>query len=100
MLILVTGGAGFIGSHLSERLLADGHRIRVIDSFTDYYDRSRQESNLASLRSSDGFELIEADLVTADLNALLQGVEGVFHLAAQPGVRGSWGARFDVYALN
>ncbi|MBI4730429.1 MAG: GDP-mannose 4,6-dehydratase [Acidobacteria bacterium] len=97
---MVTGAAGFIGSHLCERLLAEGGRVLGVDCFTDYYDRERKERNLASARASDRFELAEADLGTADLRGMLDGVDGVFHLAAQPGVRGSWGERFEVYARN
>lgn len=97
MRVLVTGAAGFIGSHLCERLVAEGHDVRGLDGFTDYYDRGRKELYLQDLRSSERFELIEADLATAGLHAATEGVEAIFHLAAQPGVRGSWGASFDVY---
>lgn len=97
---LVTGAAGFVGSHLSERLLERGDAVRGVDAFTDYYDRSVKEANLAKLRDTARFDLHEADLAEAVLEPLLEGVDGVFHLAAQPGVRGSWGATFAIYAKD
>ena len=97
MRALVTGGAGFIGSHLSERLLTQGAQVRAIDSFTDFYPRPIKESNLSSLRGTAGYEFMEGDLRQVDLNALLDGITHVFHLAAQAGVRRSWGTEFQVY---
>lgn len=97
---LVTGAAGFIGSHLVEALLAGGHTVTGIDCFTDYYERRSKEANLAQARQHAAFRLIEADLATADLPALLRGVDVIYHLAGQPGVRGSWGGQFEVYARN
>ena len=94
---LVTGAAGFIGSHLCERLLADGHQVTGIDAFTDYYPRAQKERNLAGPRSTPGFQFIEADLLQARLAPLIDQVDTVFHLAAQPGVRPSWGQEFDRY---
>jgi UDP-glucose 4-epimerase len=94
---LVTGAAGFIGSHLCERLLADGHVVRGVDRFSTYYDREIKESNLACSRRHGSFSLVEADLATAELAELVDGVEAVFHLAAQPGVRPSWGDGFVDY---
>ena len=94
---LVTGAAGFIGSHLAERLIAEGYEVVGVDCFTDYYPRPVKERNLAGLRNSDRFRFVEADLRTADLAALLEGVDCVFHLAAQAGVRASWGENFAVY---
>ena len=97
MKALVTGGAGFIGSHLSERLLAQGADVVAIDCFTDYYPRAIKERNLSSLRARDRYRLIESSIADADLAAVLDGVTHVFHLAAQAGVRKSWGRDFQIY---
>jgi nucleoside-diphosphate-sugar epimerase len=97
---LVTGVAGFIGSHLAERLLDDGNEVIGVDSFSDYYPRERKEANLHSVRHHARFRLVEADLSTVDLSPLLDGVEYVFHQAAQPGVRASWGDRFAIYTRD
>jgi nucleoside-diphosphate-sugar epimerase len=94
---LVTGGAGFIGSHLSERLLAQGARVRAIDAFTDFYPRPLKERNLRDVRGKSGYEFVEGDLRRLDLPRLLDGITHVFHLAAQAGVRRSWGKEFQVY---
>jgi nucleoside-diphosphate-sugar epimerase len=88
---LVTGAAGFIGSHLAEALLAAGHEVVGLDSFTDYYDPARKRAN------AEGLDVVEADLVTASLDLVLDGVDGVFHLAGQPGVRASFGPDFEHY---
>ena len=100
MNILVTGAAGFIGSRLAERLLEMGHRVRGIDSFTDYYPRVLKEDNLGGLRGREGFELIEADILEVEPARLLEGVDAVVHLAAQAGVRRSWGENFAIYTQN
>jgi len=97
MKALVTGGAGFIGSHLSELLLERGASVRAIDAFTDFYPRPLKERNLLDLRGRDGYEFVEGDLRDVDLSAVLDGVTHVFHLAAQAGVRRSWGSEFQVY---
>src|SRR5688500_9561602 len=94
---LVTGGAGFIGSHLSERLLAQGARVRAVDAFTDFYPRPLKEQNLGPLRGKSGYEFVEGDLRRLDLPRLLDGITHVFPLAAQAGVRRSWGTEFQVY---
>lgn len=97
MKALVTGAAGFIGSHLSERLLADGADVVGIDCFTDYYPRKVKEANLAAFAKHPRFTLVEARIQDADLPRLLDGATRVFHLAAQAGVRRSWGADFGRY---
>jgi UDP-glucuronate 4-epimerase len=94
---LVTGCAGFIGSHLTERLLDDGCEVIGIDCFTDYYARELKEGNLERARESPNFTLVEADLSVDPLIMALEGVDVVFHLAAQPGVRGSFGDGFARY---
>jgi len=98
--VAVTGAAGFIGSHLCERLLAAGNDVVGIDCFSDYYGRSLKEQNLAGSRSHADFHFKEADLVDADLPPLLDGAEVVYHLAGQPGVRPSWGNQFDRYVRD
>src|SRR5579872_1525979 len=94
---IVTGAAGFIGSHLAEQLVALGHDVVGIDSFTPYYDARVKRANIAGLLCSPRFHLVEADLATADLGPMLEGADYVFHQAAQAGVRASWGASFAGY---
>lgn len=94
---LVTGVAGFIGSHVAEALVDSGIDVRAIDNFSLYYDRDAKEQNLHRLRGSTRFELVEADVSTADLRALTDGVDFVFHHAAQAGVRTSWSTSFEEY---
>ena len=98
---LVTGTAGFIGSTLADRLLGDGWQVRGIDCFTHYYDPAAKRRNLLGAQDNPRFELVEADLLDADLASLLEGVDVVFHQAAQPGVRLSWAEGFTTYnSLN
>lgn len=94
---LVTGCAGFIGSHLVERLLESGNRVIGIDSFTDYYSPALKRANVARAAAQHEFTLIEKDIV--DMRSF-PAVDYVFHMAAQPGVRGSWGTNFEVYLRN
>ena len=94
---LITGAAGFIGSHLTSALLDRGARVTGLDCFTDYYPRFIKEMNLAVNAERRGFHFIEGSVQHADLAALLDGKTHVFHLAAQAGVRKSWGADFRVY---
>jgi len=98
--VLVTGVAGFVGSHLAERLIDNGHTVTGIDAFDPYYARRSKEANLAGLRESSLFTFIEDDLLNLDLPRIVNGIECVFHVAAQPGVRGSWGRTFEVYVRN
>lgn len=95
--VLVTGCAGFLGSTLTDVLLSAGHDVVGVDAFTDYYDPALKRRNLRSAVGSPNFELVEGDLNALDLDALVADREFVFHLAAQAGVRASWGREFDVY---
>jgi UDP-glucuronate 4-epimerase len=97
---VVTGAAGFIGSTLADALVARGDQVVGIDTFTPYYGGAVKRANLAALARNPRFELVEADLRTADLVALLEGAHVVFHLAAQAGVRLSWSEGFDEYASH
>jgi nucleoside-diphosphate-sugar epimerase len=97
MRALVTGCAGFIGSHVTDALLARGDEVLGIDAFTPYYGRARKETNLEIAVACSRFQLIEADLRNLELGPLLDGVDVVFHLAGQPGVRASWSDRFPTY---
>jgi UDP-glucose 4-epimerase len=97
---LVTGAAGFIGSHLSDALLDRGAQVVGLDCFTDYYPRAIKEANLAHNLRRTRFRFIETRIQDADLGAILDGVTHVFHLAAQAGVRKSWGRDFRVYTDN
>lgn len=98
--VVVTGAAGFIGSHLSERLLALGHQVVGVDSFSDYYERSSKERNLETSLANPDFTFEELDLVDSDLGPVLKGARVVYHLAGQPGVRPSWGGQFDRYVRD
>lgn len=100
MKALVTGVAGFIGSHLAASLLDQGAMVTGIDCFTDYYPRALKERNLEAIRPRDGFRFAETSIQNADLPALLDEVTHVFHLAAQAGVRKSWGKDFQIYTTN
>ena len=86
-----------MGSHLAEALLERGHDVVGIDAFTDYYARRLKEANLERARARSGFTFVERDLADGELEPLFEGVDGVFHLAAQAGVRGSWGDTFAIY---
>jgi len=97
---LVTGVAGFIGSTLADRLLADGADVVGIDSFTDYYPRAVKERNLGGLLGHRRFRFVESRIQDVDLAALLHDRTHVFHLAAQAGVRKSWGRDFSIYTAN
>ena len=100
MKCIVTGTAGFIGSHLAGRLTTEGFTVTGIDSFTDYYPKWIKERNLAGLLRDKNFRFVEGDLCDLGLPMLLDGADAVFHLAAQAGVRASWGDNFSVYIEN
>jgi nucleoside-diphosphate-sugar epimerase len=97
MRVVVTGAAGFIGSHLCERLLVDGHEVVGIDSFSDFYERPLKEKNLEVALENRNFAFEELDLHHAYLRKTLRGAEAVFHLAGLDGVSPSWGDHFDRY---
>jgi UDP-glucose 4-epimerase len=100
MRALVTGCAGFIGSHLTESLLADGHEVLGVDCFNNNYGRAQKLRHLESAHEWSGFAFVPIDLSRGDLDEIVAEVEVVFHLAAEPGVRASWGSRFDSYVRN
>jgi len=100
MKALVTGAAGFIGSHLTAALLDRGAAVVGLDCFTDYYARAAKEKNLEENSLREQFRFVENSIAGADLPTLLDGVTHVFHLAAQAGVRKSWGKDFTTYTVN
>ena len=97
---LVTGCAGFIGSHLTESLLTDGLEVLGIDCFNNNYGRADKLSNLAHAQDWDEFQFVPLDLAAGDLRPLVEECDVVFHLAAEPGVRASWSERFELYVRN
>jgi nucleoside-diphosphate-sugar epimerase len=100
MSVLVTGAAGFIGSSLADALTKRGDDVVGLDCFTDYYSRDIKESNLAPLRTRPNFRFIEDTIQSVPLDALLDGVTHIYHLAAQAGVRKSWGQDFLTYTTH
>lgn len=100
MRYLVTGCAGFVGSHLVERLLAQGGEVIGVDAFLENYPRERKLSQISGVLEQPSFRLVEGLLQEIDLEELLEGIDQVFHLAAVPGVRPSWGKAFQDYADN
>ncbi|HET7295084.1 MAG TPA: NAD-dependent epimerase/dehydratase family protein [Vicinamibacteria bacterium] len=100
MKTVVTGAAGFIASHLCERLAVEGHEVIGVDAFVDYYPRAVKERNLEASRRHARFRFVEGSLLDLDVPALLDGARQVYHLAAQAGVRASWGREFSVYTDN
>jgi nucleoside-diphosphate-sugar epimerase len=100
MQVIVTGCAGFIGSHLTESLLADGHRVLGVDCFNDNYERRDKLLNLEQAQSWTSFEFVPIDLARGDLESMVAECDVVFHLAGEPGVRASWGQRFETYVRN
>lgn len=100
MICLVSGAAGFIGSHLCRRLIKEGFSVIGIDCFTDFYPQWIKERNIHDLLNKKNFEFIDEDLENLDLKKFLNRADCVFHLAAQAGVRTSWGQNFSVYIKN
>jgi nucleoside-diphosphate-sugar epimerase len=100
MYAVVTGAAGFIGSHLADALCGSGHRVLGIDCFTDHYERSNKRHNIEALESTKNFSLSTTDLRSGALEPLLDGADVVFHLAGQPGVRQSWSDGFADYCSH
>jgi UDP-glucuronate 4-epimerase len=98
--VLVTGCAGFIGSHLTEALLERGDDVVGVDCFNDNYGRPEKLRNLDRARSWSDFDFVPIDLARGELQDVVRGCEVVFHLAAEPGVRMSWGSRFELYLRN
>jgi nucleoside-diphosphate-sugar epimerase len=94
---LVTGVAGFIGSHIAETLLLQGEKVIGIDQFNDYYDLSLKRKNAIDLEKYANFQLIEADIQAIDWQPILKDISVIYHQAAQAGVRASWGASFSQY---
>ncbi|MEV8195479.1 NAD-dependent epimerase/dehydratase family protein [Rhodococcus pyridinivorans] len=98
MKAIVTGAAGFIGHTLVKRLLDEGYEVVGVDCFTDYYNIDIKRRNIDTIpNQNNNFTLVEADLRTVDLGALLSDAEVIFHQAGQPGVRKSWGNDFLHY---
>ncbi|HEX2086100.1 MAG TPA: NAD-dependent epimerase/dehydratase family protein [Solirubrobacteraceae bacterium] len=97
---LVTGCAGFIGSHLTEALLDAGASVVGVDCFNDNYARPQKLQNLERARSWENFDFVPVDLARGELRDLVEGVDALYHLAAEPGVRASWGGRFETYVRN
>jgi len=94
---IVTGAAGFIGSHIAETLLKTGHHVIGIDHFNDYYSPELKRKNISSFIDHPNFKLINGDIQFLDWNLLLEGVDMIYHQAAQAGVRASWGTSFRAY---
>jgi nucleoside-diphosphate-sugar epimerase len=97
---VITGVAGFIGSHLAEKLLELGHEVVGVDKFLDNYPRNFKDSNLSQFIGHSSFRFFNDDLVKMDLSGLVNQTDYIFHLAAQPGVRSSWGEEFFHYSHN
>lgn len=96
--VLVTGACGFIGSHLCERLLKEGHYVFGIDCFSDYYSKEIKMKNIEISLQNPLFKLYETDIL--ELTSIDKDIEYIFHVAAQPGVRTSWGKNFNIYVKN
>ncbi len=100
MKVLITGAAGFVGSSLAESLLSLGHEVTGLDTLTDYYNPEIKKANIAVARDHSNYSFLSGNILACDLESILEGVEIVYHQAAQPGVRASWGTQFSVYTEN
>ena len=100
MNVLVTGVAGFIGSHLAEKLIEEKFEVIGIDCFTDYYSKKIKKNNLQMLQKNENFEFLEQDIMEIDLIPFFKKSKFLFHQAAQPGVRASWGNEFQTYVKD
>ena len=100
MVKLITGVGGFIGSSLAQRLLQNGEDVVGVDCFIDYYPREIKEKNLRPLRDYSTFAFIEKNILELDFPKILDGIDGIYHQAAQAGVRASWGEDFGIYTKN
>jgi len=98
--VVVTGAAGFVGTHTAHALLDAGYEVVGVDAFTPFYPLAEKRANAASLTARPGFQLVEGDLLRLDLSSVLRRARAVVHLAAQPGVTGSWGSPFATYARH
>ncbi|MGP3778902.1 NAD-dependent epimerase/dehydratase family protein [Halanaerobium saccharolyticum] len=97
---LITGSAGFIGSNLAKKLLAEGEEVIGVDCFTDYYARELKENNIKEILNNPNYTFLEKDLLKTDLKELIKDVDYIYHQAAQAGVRSSWGEDFEIYNQN
>lgn len=97
---IVTGVAGFIGSHLAERLIKENYKVIGIDCYTDHYSKKIKKNNLKKCLKSKNFIFLEKDIMNLDLESILRKTDYLFHEAAQPGVRNSWGDEFKIYVKN
>ena len=100
MKALVTGCAGFVGSHLTEKILAEGGEVIGVDCFLDYYPRRLKEASMENFIADDSFTFHEKNILELELTEILSEVDYVFHQAAQAGVRASWGESFEIYDDN
>ena len=97
---IITGAAGFIGSHLTEKLLAKGETVVGIDNFDPWYTPRIKKQNLSSSLKNESFSLVQEDLLSFDLSSVLQKGDVVYHLAGRPGVQDSWGSGFSASVEN
>jgi UDP-glucuronate 4-epimerase len=100
MRALVTGCAGFVGSHLTESLLADGCSVVGVDCFNNNYGRPQKLANIEHAREWDEFDFVPIDLGRGELHDLVADCDVVYHLAAEPQARASWGERFEAFLRN